>query len=140
MQSGLEEEVFDKPITIFAPDNAAFAEFTEKSMDQFEQFSVPELKRIITKHIIPGTYELKDLQNLKVTAYSISKIKKKDKKWKSLFFQTLTTINGETLTLKKETSGFTILSNSGVTEIKVGDIETEEIPNAIIHIVDSVLS
>ena len=59
---------------------------------------------------------------------------------KKPFFQTLTTINGETLTLKKETSGFTILSNSGVTEIKVGDIETEEIPNAIIHIVDSVLS
>ena len=88
MQSGLEEEVFDKPITIFAPDNAAFAEFTEKSMDQFEQFSVPELKRIITKHIIPGTYELKDLQNLKVTAYSISKIKKRTKNEKAFFSDT----------------------------------------------------
>ena len=66
MQSGLNEEVFDKPITIFAPDNAAFAEFTKKSLSQLEQFSVPELKRIITKHIIPGTYQLKDLQNLKV--------------------------------------------------------------------------
>ena len=129
--------MFDKPITIFAPDNAAFAEFTKKSLDQFEQFSVPELKRIITKHIIPGTYGLKDLQNLKVTTNLF--LKKIEVKIYN-FFQSLTTINGEPLSLKKETSGLTILSNSGVTKIKVGDIETEEIPNAIIHIVDSVLS
>ena len=133
--------MFDKQITIFAPDNAAFAEFTKKSVDQFEQFSVPELKRIITKHIIPGTYKLKDLQNLKVRdLFSSSKKKGWKRKKESYFFQSLTTINGETLSLKKETLGLTILSNSGVTKVKVGDIETEEIPNAIIHIVDSVLS
>ena len=134
--------MFDKQITIFAPDNAAFAEFTKKSVDQFEQFSVPELKRIITKHIIPGTYKLKDLQNLKVRDLFSSSKKKKGwkRKKESYFFQSLTTINGETLVLNKETSGLTILSNSGVTKVKVGDIETEEIPNAIIHIVDSVLS
>ena len=87
MQSGLKEEVFDKQITIFAPDNAAFAEFTKKSVDQFEQFSVPELKRIITKHIIPGTYKLKDLQNLKVRdLFSSSKKKKDEKEKKNLTF------------------------------------------------------
>ena len=63
-----------------------------------------------------------------------------DKIQKHVFIYLLTTIIGETLSLNKETSDLTILSNSGVTKIKVGDNETDEIPNAIIHIVDSVLS
>ena len=52
----------------------------------------------------------------------------------------LTTLGGESITVKKKFLSLSLESNSGHTNIKIGDIETDEIPNGLVHVIDKVLT
>ncbi len=104
------------PFTVFAPTNAAFDKLPAGTVNTLV---MPEnkakLTTILTYHVVPGAVRAADLQN----------------------GQTLTTVQGETLTVMK--SGTSVMlkdAKGGMATVTTADVISS---NGVTHVIDSVL-
>jgi transforming growth factor-beta-induced protein len=101
------------PFTIFAPANSAFAKLPAGTVDTLvKKENIPTLSSILTYHVIGGK---------KLSSKDLAKV------------STLTTVNGESLSVK--TSGKKITIN-GSTNVVLADVQ---VANGTVFIIDSVL-
>lgn len=110
----------DGPFTVFAPDNDAFAKLPEATVADLQKpENVETLKKILTYHVVPGTYTSADL---KVMAQK---------------GEALTTVEGETLMPVLQDNAVKLMDVSGNTI----DIETSDVisSNGVTHVIKSVL-
>jgi uncharacterized surface protein with fasciclin (FAS1) repeats len=108
------------PFTVFAPTNDAFAKLPAGTVDTLVK---PEnkdtLTKILTYHVVSGTYSAKDLKKLAAT------------------HGTLTTVQGEPLTVGTADGKVTLTdAKGGVSTVTIANVYQS---NGIIHVVDSVL-
>lgn len=112
------------PFTVFAPDNAAFEKIpaaTRESLMQPAQKA--ELTKILTYHVVPGRLTAADIAAQAQANNGTA---------------TLTTVQGETLTVRDAGGGrWTITDSKGgastITQADVGQ------SNGVVHVVDTVL-
>ena len=112
------------PFTVFAPTNAAFAKLPAGTVDTLVK---PEnkdaLTKILTYHVVPGRLSAADLA--KKAASSGGKA-------------TLTTMQGEMLTVSKAPGGGWMLTDAkgGTAKITQADVMQS---NGVIHVIDTVV-
>lgn len=111
------------PFTVFAPTNAAFAALPAGTVDTLLK---PEnkgtLTAVLTYHVVPGNLDAKALA-AKVKAGKGS--------------ASLTTVQGETLTVRSADGGVTVTDAKGnVAKVTIADVQQK---NGVIHVVDKVL-
>ena len=111
------------PFTVFAPTNAAFAALPAGTVDTLLR---PEnkgtLTAVLTYHVVPGNLDAKALA-AKVKAGKGS--------------AALTTVQGETLTVRSANGGVTVTDAKGnVAKVTIADVQQK---NGVIHVVDKVL-
>ena len=111
------------PFTVFAPTNAAFAALPAGTVDTLLK---PEnkgtLTAVLTYHVVPGNLDAKALA-AKVKAGKGS--------------ASLTTVQGETLTVRAAGGGVTVTDAKGnVAKVTIADVRQK---NGVIHVVDKVL-
>lgn len=111
------------PFTVFAPTNAAFAALPAGTVDTLLK---PEnkgtLTAVLTYHVVPGNLDAKALA-AKVKAGKGS--------------ASLTTVQGETLTVRAAGGGVTVTDAKGnVAKVTAADVRQT---NGVIHVVDKVL-
>ncbi|GAB2475593.1 hypothetical protein GCM10011375_22910 [Hymenobacter qilianensis] len=104
------------PFTVFAPTNAAFEKLPAGTVNTLV---MPEnkakLTTILTYHVVPGAVRAADLQN----------------------GQTLTTVQGETLTVMKNGSSVMLKdAKGGMATVTTADVISS---NGVTHVIDSVL-
>ena len=104
------------PFTVFAPTNEAFAKLPAGTVDTLVK---PEnkdtLTKILTYHVVPGRLSAADLTD----------------------GQTLTTVQGEALTVAKKGRHITLTdAKGGKSRITIADVYQS---NGVIHVVDTVL-
>lgn len=104
------------PFTVFAPTNAAFEKLPAGTVNALV---LPEnkakLTTILTYHVVPGAVKAADLQN----------------------GQTLTTVQGETLTVTKSGSSVMLKdTKGGSATVTTADVISS---NGVTHVIDSVL-
>jgi uncharacterized surface protein with fasciclin (FAS1) repeats len=122
--AGLVETLQGKgPFTVFAPTNDAFGKLPAGTVETLVQ---PEnkatLTRILTYHVVAGTYDAKRLSQL---------IKKGGGQ------ATLKTVSGGTLTARMNGAGVTLTDEKGGTSnVTTADVYQS---NGVIHVVDTVL-
>jgi uncharacterized surface protein with fasciclin (FAS1) repeats len=111
-KAGLGSTLSEKgPFTVFAPTNEAFAKLPDGTMDALiEVENKPKLVKILTYHVVKGTYTTKDLKD----------------------GQTLKTIEGENLKVTIK-DGKVKINNANV---QIADVVSS---NGVTHVVDSVL-
>ncbi|CAN5253797.1 fasciclin domain-containing protein [soil metagenome] len=104
------------PFTVFAPTNAAFGKLPAGTVETLvKPESKDTLTKILTYHVVPGT----------LTAASLTDGK------------TLTTVQGETLTVKKKMGATYIVdAKGGSSKVTIADVMQS---NGVIHVVDTVL-
>ena len=104
------------PFTVFAPTDAAFKKLPAGTVDTLvKPESHDTLVKILTYHVVPGT----------MTAAMLTDGK------------TLTTVQGETLTVKKKMGATYIVdSKGGMAKVTTANVMQS---NGVIHVVDSVL-
>ena len=104
------------PFTVFAPTNAAFGKLPAGTVETLvKPESKDTLTKILTYHVVPGT----------MTAASLTDGK------------TLTTVQGETLTVKKKMGATYIVdAKGGSSKVTIADVMQS---NGVIHVVDTVL-
>ncbi|HLG83277.1 MAG TPA: fasciclin domain-containing protein [Bradyrhizobium sp.] len=104
------------PFTVFAPTNTAFGKLPAGTVDSLVK---PEnkatLTKILTYHVVPGKLEASDLTDGK----------------------TLKTVEGETLTVKRDGGKVMIVDAKGGTSMVT--ISNVNQSNGVIHVVDTVL-
>jgi uncharacterized surface protein with fasciclin (FAS1) repeats len=122
--AGLVETLKGKgPFTVFAPTNAAFAALPAGTVDTLLK---PEnkgtLTAVLTYHVVPGNLDAKALAaKIKAGKGSAS----------------LTTVQGETLTVRATAGGVTVTDAKGnVATVTIADVRQS---NGVIHVVDKVL-
>jgi uncharacterized surface protein with fasciclin (FAS1) repeats len=98
------------PFTVFAPTNEAFAAIQPTVDNLLKPANKDELTKVLTYHVVPGTYTSADLKN----------------------GQKLKTVEGQDLTVSIK--GSTVKVNDATVE--KADIETS---NGVVHIIDGVL-
>lgn len=106
----------DGPFTLFAPTNAAFAKLGAGTVDTLEK---PEnkvrLTKIVTYHIVAGKLSAAELSDGK----------------------TLTTVEGEALTVKKAGTTVTLVdAKGGSSTVTIPDVNQS---NGVMHVIDTVL-
>lgn len=111
------------PFTVFAPTNAAFAALPAGTVDTLLK---PEnkgtLTAVLTYHVVPGNLDAKSLA-AKVKAGKGS--------------AALTTVQGETLTVRAAGGGVTVTDAKGnAAKVTIADVRQK---NGVIHVVDKVL-
>lgn len=111
------------PFTVFAPTNAAFAKLPAGTVETLVK---PEnkamLTSILTYHVVPG--------RLSASAIAANAASHGGK-------ATLTTVQGETLTVSKGHHGWAITdAKGGTSNITIADVNQS---NGVIHVIDSVL-
>lgn len=111
------------PFTVFAPTNKAFAKLPAGTVDTLLK---PEnrktLTAVLTYHVVPGDYSAKDLMALIRKGGGMA---------------TLTTVEGETLTLMKKGKHIEIKDAKGdVAKVTIADVDQS---NGVIHVIDTVL-
>ncbi len=115
--AGLVDTLSSKgPFTVFAPTNAAFAKLPAGTVDTLVK---PENKAMLTKiltyHVVPGKLAAADLTDGK----------------------TLTTVEGEKLTVKLDGSKVWLIdAKGGKSSVTIADVNQS---NGVIHVVDTVL-
>jgi uncharacterized surface protein with fasciclin (FAS1) repeats len=111
------------PFTVFAPTNAAFGKLPAGTVDTLVK---PEnkgtLTKILTYHVVPGRLSSADL---------MAKAKMGAGK------NTLTTAEGETLTIKSQAGAIWIVdAKGGMSKVTIPNVNQS---NGVIHVVDTVL-
>ena len=104
------------PFTVFAPTNAAFGKLPKGTVETLVK---PEnkatLTKILTYHVVPGKLEASDLTDGK----------------------TLTTVEGEQLTVRNSGGRISIVdAKGGVSRVTIANVNQS---NGVIHVVNSVL-
>ncbi len=106
----------DKPLTVFAPTDDAFAKLEKAHPGTIQSLLKPENKKkliaILTYHVVPGTVKAADVLKLK----SGTKVK---------------TLNGKTITVKNKHGVMVNKSKVTATDIVA--------TNGVIHVIDTVL-
>ncbi|MDO7851430.1 fasciclin domain-containing protein [Hymenobacter convexus] len=104
------------PFTVFAPTNAAFDKLPAGTVNSLLTPEMkPKLTSILTYHVVPGRY----------TAGNLTP------------GQTLTTVEGETLTVMKNGNGVMIKdAKGGMARVTIPDVISS---NGVTHVIDTVL-
>lgn len=111
------------PFTVFAPTNAAFGKLPAGTVDTLVK---PEnkatLTKILTYHVVPGRMSSSDLMA---------------KARMGMGKNTLTTAEGETLTIKAQGGAIWIVdAKGGMSKVTIANVNQS---NGVIHVVDTVL-
>ncbi len=108
------------PFTVFGPNNGAFAKIDAETVASLQKpENVETLKKILTYHVVPGTYTSADL---KVMAQK---------------GETLTTVEGETLSFEVNGNTMTVVdAKGGKSKVETADVISS---NGVTHVIDSVL-
>ena len=105
----------DGPFTVFAPTNSAFDAVPAPAL---EALLMPEnqsqLQGVLTFHVVPGRLSAMDLRD----------------------GQTLTTVNGETLTVTKANGRVMVGNANGMATVTQADVYAS---NGVAHVIDAVL-
>lgn len=111
------------PFTVFAPTNAAFAALPKGTVDGLlKPEKKADLTKVLTYHVVAG--------NLDSTAL-MARIKQGGGK------ASLTTVQGEALTVRQAGKGITVTDSKGNTaHVTIADVRQS---NGVIHVVDKVL-
>jgi uncharacterized surface protein with fasciclin (FAS1) repeats len=104
------------PFTVFAPTNAAFGKLPAGTVDTLvKPENKKQLTKILTYHVVPGKLEAADLTDGKK----------------------LTTVEGETLTVKRSGDSVMLMdSKGGSSTVTIPNVNQS---NGVIHVVDTVL-
>ncbi len=116
-QAGLIETLKGAgPFTVFAPTNAAFAKLPAGALDNLMMAdSKPKLSGVLTYHVVPGALRAADLKD----------------------GQTLTTVQGQTLTVMKAGSRVMLKDMKGGTvSVTTADVIST---NGVTHVIDGIL-
>ena len=111
------------PFTVFAPTNEAFAALPAGTVDTLLK---PEMKadltKVLTYHVVSGKLDAKAIDaQIKAGGGSAA----------------LTTVQGETLTVKKAGKAYTVTdAKGGIAKVTIGNVYQS---NGVIHVVDKVL-
>ena len=111
------------PFTVFAPTNAAFAKLPAGTVETLLKPQMKEkLAAVLTYHVLPGRYSIKDLWEASTKAKGKVMIK---------------TVEGEELTFEFKGQQLTIRDSKG----NASRVTTQNVfqSNGVIHVVDSVL-
>ena len=111
------------PFTVFAPTNAAFAKLPAGTVDSLLKPEAKEkLVAVLTYHVLPGRYSIKDLWDASNKAKGKVKMK---------------TVEGEELTFEFKGQALTIWDSKGnASRVTVQNVFQS---NGVIHVVDTVL-
>jgi uncharacterized surface protein with fasciclin (FAS1) repeats len=104
------------PFTVFAPTNAAFGKLPAGTVDTLvKPENKKQLTKILTYHVVPGKLEAADLTDGKK----------------------LTTVEGETLTVKRSGDSVMLMdTKGGSSTVTIPNVNQS---NGVIHVVDTVL-
>ena len=104
------------PFTVFAPTNEAFAKLPAGTVDTLlKPENKATLVKMLTYHVVPGRLTAAELKN----------------------GQTLTTVQGETLTVSKSGRHVTLTdAKGGKSHVTIADVLQS---NGVVHVVDTVL-
>ena len=103
------------PFTVFAPTNAAFSAVPEAALQSLLQpANKAQLQAVLTYHVVPGRLSASDLRD----------------------GQTLTTVNGETLTVTKADGMVMVGNASGMATVTQANVYAS---NGVAHVIDAVL-
>ena len=111
------------PFTVFAPTNSAFAKLPKGTV---ESLLKPEMKgkltSVLTYHVLPGRFSIKDLWDASTKAKGKVKMK---------------TVEGEELTFEFKGQALTIWDSKGnASKVTIQNVFQS---NGVIHVIDSVL-
>lgn len=108
------------PFTVFAPNNDAFAKLPAATVADLQKpENVDTLKKILTYHVVPGTY----------TSAALKVMAEKG--------ETVTTVEGETLSFKLDGGNVWVVdANGGTSMVATADVISS---NGVTHVIDSVL-
>lgn len=108
------------PFTVFGPNDGAFAKLDKATVASLQKpENVETLKKILTYHVVPGTYTSADLRVMASKG------------------ETLTTVQGETITLVNEDNMVKLQDAMGnKVEIETPDVISS---NGVTHVIKSVL-
>lgn len=112
------------PFTVFAPVNDAFENLPEGTVETLlKPENKGQLTKVLTYHVIPGTYDAASIEKLIKKGNGVAKLK---------------TVAGEELTFKMNgTRNITVSDTKGaVANITVYDVKQS---NGVIHVIDRVL-
>jgi uncharacterized surface protein with fasciclin (FAS1) repeats len=111
------------PFTVFAPTNAAFSKLPPGTVDSLLKPEAKEkLAAVLTYHVLPGRYSIKDLWDASNKARGKVKMK---------------TVEGEELTFEFKGQALTIWDSKGnASRVTVQNVFQS---NGVIHVVDTVL-
>jgi uncharacterized surface protein with fasciclin (FAS1) repeats len=111
------------PFTVFAPTNAAFAKLPAGTVDSLLKPEAKEkLVAVLTYHVLPGRYSIKDLWDASTKAKGKVKMK---------------TVEGEELTFEFKAQNLTIWDSKGnASRVTIQNVFQS---NGVIHVIDNVL-
>src|SRR5262245_12822240 len=111
------------PFTVFAPTNAAFGKLPAGTVDSLLKPEAKEkLVAVLTYHVLPGRYSIKDLWDASNKAKGKVKMK---------------TVEGEELTFEFKGQALTIWDSKGnASRVTIQNVFQS---NGVIHVVDNVL-
>ena len=111
------------PFTVFAPTNAAFAKLPKGTVDALLKPEMKEkLAAVLTYHVLPGRFAIKDLWDASTKAKGKVKMK---------------TVEGEELTFEFKGQALTIWDAKGnASRVTIQNVFQS---NGVIHVIDTVL-
>ncbi len=111
------------PFTVFAPTNMAFDALPNGTVETLlKPENKAKLTSVLTYHVVPGKLNSGDLAKMIKEGNGSA---------------TLTTVQGETLTIKPNGSSITVTDeNGGTARVTIADVNQS---NGVIHVVDKVL-
>src|SRR5215831_16679998 len=111
------------PFTVFAPTNAAFAKLPKGTVDSLLKPEMKEkLAAVLTYHVLPGRFAIKDLWDASTKAKGKVKMK---------------TVEGEELTFEFKGQALTIWDAKGnASRVTIQNVFQS---NGVIHVIDTVL-
>ncbi|MDP4027245.1 fasciclin domain-containing protein [Methylobacterium sp. NEAU 140] len=123
-EAGLVETLNGKgPFTVFAPTNAAFEKLPKGTVDKLMKPDMkPELKKILTYHVVPGKLDAKELMAKAKAGGADANLK---------------TVEGEVLTVKMDGNKLALIdAKGGGAMVEQADVNQS---NGVVHVIDSVL-
>ncbi|GJD49992.1 hypothetical protein OPKNFCMD_2728 [Methylobacterium crusticola] len=111
------------PFTVFAPTNAAFAKLPPGTVDSLVQpQNKPTLTKVLTYHVVPGTYTGRDLMALVRKGGGQAELR---------------TVQGGTLAVMQKGKALYVADEKGDTaKVTIGDVMQS---NGVIHVINTVM-